>query len=64
MCLRQLRLAAEITQREMAETLGIHKDTYAALEKEPNRFTIGQAKLVAERLGASVSEIFLPEEET
>lgn len=59
MTIRQIRLAKEITLQQMAERLGVHPNTYAAWEKEPNSISIGNAFRIAEIFGMSVDDIFL-----
>lgn len=45
--LEQLRLINHITMEEVAQYLGIHAQTYAKIEKNPDRATIHQAKMLS-----------------
>lgn len=47
MTIRQARLAKEITQADMAKSLGVHTQTYRKLEAHPEDFTVAQAKKIA-----------------
>lgn len=55
---KQWRLAKEISQEEMAKACGVHRNTYAAWEEDPDSITIGNAKKIAEALNESVDVIF------
>ncbi len=56
--LRQARKASEITQQALAESLGVSKNTYLKIERQPELATIKQAKTIAKILGVSYDEIF------
>ena len=56
--LKQARLVKEKSQRDLAEMLGVHVQTYRKLEENPDLVTIGQAKKLAKYLGISYDEIF------
>lgn len=56
--LKQARLLKGLTQKEVAEKLGIHKQTYGKLEKNPDEVTIGQAKQISQILDFSYDFIF------
>lgn len=56
--LKQARLLAGKTQREMADELSIHRDTYLKLEKNPELTTIKQAKKISEITQISYNDIF------
>ncbi|MFE7082529.1 helix-turn-helix transcriptional regulator [Priestia megaterium] len=56
--LKQARLLKGFTQKELAEKLGIHKQTYSKMEKHPDDVTIGDAKRLSEILGFSYDFIF------
>jgi putative transcriptional regulator len=58
MTVREHRLVREISQEAMAERLGIHRNTYAAWEKDPGSISIRDGKRVATALGVSVDDIF------
>ena len=56
--LKQWRLAKEISQEEMAKRCGVHRNTYAAWEKNPNNISVENAVVIAEALKESVDTIF------
>jgi len=60
----QARKLAGKSQQEMANGMGIHRQTYMKLEKNPDTATIKQAKRIAELTGISVEEIFFGNEST
>lgn len=60
--IRQMRLAKEITQQEMADKLNIHINTYAGWEKEPLSISIGNAFKIAEIFEVSIDDIFFGQE--
>lgn len=45
---RQARVVKGLTQRQVAENMNVHVQTYMKLEKNPEGFTIKQAKQFAE----------------
>ena len=57
--LKQWRLAKEISQAEMASKCGVHRNTYAAWEENPDEISVGNAKIIAKALKESVDTIFL-----
>lgn len=56
--LKQARLVSGKTQRELADFLGIHLQTYRKIEVKPETATIKQAKDISKLLGISYNEIF------
>lgn len=54
---REWRLAKEISQQEMADRLGVHVNTYIAMEKEPEKIRIGQAVRISDIFGIPLSNI-------
>lgn len=58
MQLKEARKAARYSQEEVAGKLGISRQTYAKMEKEPGLITIDDAKKLSELFGVAVSEIF------
>ncbi len=56
--IRQWRLAKEISQEQMAEKCGVHRNTYAAWEERPEDISVKNAKIIANALGESVNKIF------
>lgn len=59
--LKQARMMREMSQEKMAEVLQIHRNTYAALEENPGRVSIDQAKIISDTLKISVDDIFFGE---
>lgn len=62
--LKQARLLREKTQDYMAELLGIHVQTYRKLEQNPDKVTVGQAKVISKNLGFPYDTIFLTSSST
>lgn len=58
MTIKQLRLAKEISQEQMASICDVHRNTYAAWEENPDKISIENAKLIAKALGEDVSIFF------
>jgi DNA-binding XRE family transcriptional regulator len=56
--IRQARKLADMTQAEMAKQLGVCKDKYAKIEKNPDTATIKQAKEICMATGISMDKIF------
>lgn len=54
----QARKLSGKSQQEMADSMGIHRQTYMKIEKNPETATIKQAKEIAELTGISVEKIF------
>ena len=57
MSLEDARNSAQVTQAYMAEQLGVSRPTYAALERDPEKITIGQARRICSVLGRKFEEI-------
>ena len=55
---KQWRLAKGLSQDYMAEQCGVHRNTYASWEKNPDDITIGNAKKIAKALNESINNIF------
>ncbi|PNV62432.1 XRE family transcriptional regulator [Clostridium sp. chh4-2] len=62
--MRQWRLAKELSQEDMAIKCGVHRNTYASWEENPDNVSVGNAKIIAKALGESVEIIFFNEEST
>ncbi len=45
---KQMRLLAGMSQEDMAEAVGIHKNTYRYKEENNDLFTLGDIKKIAE----------------
>ena len=58
--LRQWRLAREVSMDQMAKGLGIHPNTYAAWEQEPEKIPIGKALKITQLLDIRLEDLFLP----
>lgn len=56
------RIEADMSQQEMAEKMGVHVQTYAKLEKNPDMMTIDDAKLFASIVGRDVSDLFFADD--
>lgn len=56
--MKMARVGASLTQQEMADKMGIHVQTYAKMEKNPEDVSIKDANLFSEIVGISVSQIF------
>lgn len=56
--LREAREAANFTQQQVADQLGISRPTYISMEKNPDRIRIDEAVKLAEMFRVSVNEIF------
>lgn len=56
--IKDVREERGVTQKKMAELLGISRQTYASYEAHPEQMTIGVAKIVCSKLGISYDDIF------
>jgi DNA-binding XRE family transcriptional regulator len=56
--LKQARLIREKSQRDIADILGVHVQTYRKLEENPNLTTVEQAKKISAYLKVPYDEIF------
>ena len=52
------RLLNGMTMEQVANDLNIHPQTYAKIEKEPDKASIRQAKMLSELFGISVNILF------
>ena len=55
---KQARQYAGFTQREMAEKLGISRDTYRKIEQSPENATVATAKKISEVVDIPIDQIF------
>lgn len=56
------RVRVNKNQQDVADALQMHVQTYANLEKHPDKFTIGQAVKFCEYVSCDMSDIlFLPD---
>lgn len=60
--LKEFRTKRGITQKAVAEYLGVSRQTYNRYESMQEKMSIEQAKAVCEFLKCDVSDIFLPAE--
>lgn len=56
--LEQARKYALKTQKEMAEILGVCRETYIKLEKSPEKVTVEQAAIISKATGIPYDDIF------
>lgn len=61
---KQWRLAKGLSQDYMAAKCGVHRNTYAAWEENPDCISIGNAKTIAKALEVPVNDIFFSQEST
>ena len=55
---KQARQYAGFAQREMAEKLGVSRDTYRKIEMSPEDATVAIAKKISEVVGIPIDQIF------
>lgn len=60
--LKKMRKYHEITQADMAKKLGVCRQTYSKIEKEPEKATISQVKTICEIFGITNQKKFFTEE--
>lgn len=58
--LKELRARKNMTQAEVAEEIGVSKQTYNAWEKDVSNVAIGKVRALANFFGVTIGEIFLP----
>ena len=56
--IKAARITRNITQREVAKALNVHRDTYRKIELNPDTATIEQAKKISKLLDVSYDELF------
>lgn len=61
--LKGLRTAANATQRDVAERLGVHISTYKGWERGDSEPVFTQLVVIAEMFGVTVNDFVTPEEE-
>ncbi len=59
---RQWRRAKDITQEQMAESLGIHVNTYQNWEEAPEKISIEKAVKIAEIFGVTLDDVSFKKE--
>lgn len=60
--LRAVRELRGVTQKAVAEHLGVARQTYASYENKQEKMTVEQAKAVCDFLHCEMADVFLPEE--
>ena len=55
---KQARIGIEATQQEIADQMGIHVQTYARMEKNPEDMTIKEAIKFSDIVGVPIGEIY------
>lgn len=55
---KQLRIKNKMSQKELAEYLGVSEATYSKKENRKLRFSIKEAKKMADLYGESIENIF------
>lgn len=55
---KQARQYAGYTQREMAEKLGVSRDTYRKIELSPEKASVALAKKISEVVDIPIDQIF------
>ena len=61
---RQARVAAELTQAQLAEAVGVTRQTIVAVEAGDYAPSVYLALAIAERLGSTVEALFSPQPAT
>jgi putative transcriptional regulator len=59
---KKARLISGLTQKEVADKLGVHSHTYMKWEKNPEIMSIGVAKQFSKLVGIEVEDIFFESE--
>jgi DNA-binding XRE family transcriptional regulator len=54
---KQLRALANLTQRDAAKLLGIHRNTFMRLENDPGRMQLAQAAILTEMAGVGLEQV-------
>jgi len=55
--IRQIRLARELTQEEVAKGCDVHVNTYIAWEKKPESIPIGKAIILCRLLNVDINSV-------
>lgn len=55
--LHQIRALANLTQKQTADLLHVHENTYLRIEKDPKRMTLEQAYILTRAAGVGVHQI-------
>lgn len=57
MTMREWRRARGITQKQLAETCGVHPNTIRGWEEHPERVSIADGKTIAKALNVTLDDI-------
>lgn len=57
--IKQARKYAGLTQEQMGKSIGIHRQTYMKIEKDPTTATIGQINRISDITGIPVADFIL-----
>ncbi|KZE79280.1 hypothetical protein AV654_17570 [Paenibacillus elgii] len=60
--MKKARMLAELTQKDVAEMLGVHVHTYVKWERNPDEISIGTAKQFSRIVNVDFEEIFFDKE--
>jgi DNA-binding XRE family transcriptional regulator len=61
---KQARILSDLSQKEVAERLGVHRQTYMKWERNADEMPIGKAKEFSKIVGREIDEIFFNHEST
>lgn len=61
---KQARLLCDLTQKDVAERLGVHRDTYLKWEKNPDNMPVGKARVFSSIVGVKMDQIFFDSQST
>ena len=55
--IKQIRVMKNLTQDDLANLCGVHRNTIASWETSPEKISVGNAKLIAQALDVDVNAI-------
>ncbi|MDH6675772.1 DNA-binding XRE family transcriptional regulator [Paenibacillus sp. LBL] len=61
---RQARLLSDMSQKQIANLLGVHRHTYMKWERNADEMPVGKARVFSEIVGMPVDEIFFSRHST
>lgn len=62
--MKQARVGADMSQKDVANKLGVHQQTYMKYEAHPEELSIKLAKRFAQVVGVRASDIFVLDDST
>lgn len=62
--IKQARKYAGLTQEQLGKTIGVHRQTYMRIEKDPTTATIGQINKISDVTGIPVGDFILAQHST